>query len=369
MEQRAGAMEGLVSRYMLNREFYRGKKVFLTGHTGFKGTWLSLMLERLGAEVYGYALKPETEFYPKAHPQIVRSWEGYITDRRLLLEALQEAKPEIVIHFASHSTLNRSYEITDYIFDTNVMGVVNLLEGVRKLQSVQAVLVVTSDKCYRNLESDEPYGEESALGAQDPYSTSKACQELVTECYRNSFFNGREQNIPIATARASNVLGGGDYNLDRLLPSLLDSYLKGEKAVIRNPHAVRPWQNVLDVLGGYLTLTEKMAESADGGSKFCEAFNFGPNEDGLITVGAMAEKLCRYFPRGDVRIVSAEKSVKETCILKISSKKAKEILGWEPGYTIDDTLRMAAEFAVRENGGEPVRDICMEYIDKYFGVD
>lgn len=350
---------------MVNREFYKGKKVFLTGHTGFKGTWLSLILEELDANVYGYALKPETEFYPKAKPGIEKEWEGYITDRELLQGALQEAEPDIVIHFASHSTLNRSYEITDYIFDTNVMGVVNLLEGIRKLKSVQAVLIVTSDKCYRNLESEEPYGEESALGAQDPYSTSKACQELVTECYRNSFFGRDNLNLPIATARASNVLGGGDYNLNRLLPSLLNSFLKGEKAVIRNPHAVRPWQNVLDVLGGYLILVEKMAESKDGSSEYCGPFNFGPNEDGLITVGTMAEKLCQYFPEGEVQIFSPEKAVKETGILKISSDKAKQVLEWQPRYMIDDTLRMAAEFAIREHQGESVRDICMEYIEAY----
>lgn len=350
---------------MKNREFYRGKKVFLTGHTGFKGTWLSLMLELLGAEVYGYALKPETEFYTKAMPNVKKSWEGYITDQQLLQEAFEEVKPDLVIHFASHSTLNRSYEITDYIFDTNVMGVVHLLENVRKLNSIQAVLIVTSDKCYRNLESEEPYGEESVLGAQDPYSTSKACQELVAECYRNSFFGREGLNIPIATARASNVLGGGDYNLNRLLPSLLDSFLKGKKAIIRNPMAIRPWQNVLDVLGGYLTLVEKMAKAQDADSVYCEAFNFGPNEDGLITVGAMAKKLSQYFPAAEVEVVTAQKSVKETGILKISSKKAKEVLGWKPKYTIDDTLRMAAEFAIREQQGEPVRKICMEYIQTY----
>lgn len=351
---------------MEKMNFYKDKKIFLTGHTGFKGTWLSLMLEKLGAKVYGYALKAETEFYPKAKPRIEEEWEGYITDRELLQSALRKANPDIVIHFASHSTLNQSYEITDYIFNTNVMGVVNLLEGVRKTKSVQAVLIVTSDKCYRNLESDEPYGEDSVLGAQDPYSASKACQELVTECYRNSFFGREELNIPIATARASNVLGGGDYNLNRLLPSLLNSFLKGEQAVIRNPYAIRPWQNVLDVLGGYLTLVEKMAVEGNGNSTYCEAFNFGPNEDGLITVGAMAEKLCQYFPQGEVKIVSVEKSVKETGILKISSNKAKNILGWNPKYTIDDTLRMAAEFAIREHQGEPAREICMEYIDEYW---
>lgn len=350
---------------MLNKEFYRRKKIFLTGHTGFKGTWLSLMLETLGAEVYGYALPSATEFYPKAKPGIQKEWEGDIRNCELLQEALSETEPDIVIHFASHSNLFRSYEIADYIFDTNVMGVVNLLEGIRRLRDVRAVLIITSDKCYRNLESEEPYGEESVLGAQEPYSASKACQELITECYRNSFFNAQELNIPIATARASNVLGGGDYNTNHLLPSLLDSFLKGESALIRNPYAVRPWQNVLDALGGYLSLVEKMAESQDGDSRYCGAFNFGPNEDGLITVGAMAEKLCRYFPQGVVQVATAEKSVKEAGILKISSKKAKEVLGWQPKYTIDDTLRMAAEFAIRERQGESVRGIGMEYIGSY----
>lgn len=347
------------------KEFYKGKKVFLTGHTGFKGTWMSLMLEKVGAEVYGYALKPETKFYANASPKVKKSYEGLITDRNLLNRALQETLPDIVIHFASHSTLNRSYEITDYIFDTNVMGVVNLLEGVRKTETVKAVLIVTSDKCYRNLESDEPYEEDSVLGAQDPYSASKACQELVAECYRNSFFGTGELNIPIATARASNVLGGGDYNFDRLLPGLINSFQKGEKAVIRNAQAVRPWQNVLDVLGGYLILVEKMAHKGSGDSIYCEPFNFGPDEDGLITVARMAEKLSNYFAAGEVEETAGQKAVKETKILKISSRKAKEVLGWRPKYTIDDTLRMAAEFAIRESAGESIRDICMEYIEDY----
>lgn len=349
----------------MKQEFFKGKKVFLTGHTGFKGTWLSLMLEKLGAQVYGYALKPETKFYPNANPGVEKSYEGLITDRELLQTALKETEPDLVIHLASHSTLNCSYKMTDYIFDTNVMGVVNLLEGIRKIEGVKAVLIVTSDKCYKNLESDTPYEEESALGAQDPYSTSKACQELVTECYRKSFFGADGLNIPIATARASNVLGGGDYNLNRLLPSLLDNFVNGKPAVIRKADAIRPWQNVLDVLGGYLTLVEKMAEAGKGDSIYCEPFNFGPNEDGLISVGEMAEKLLQYFPQGKVEQTNSQNEVKETKILKIGSQKAKKVLEWEPRYSIDDTLRMAAEFAVREKGGEAVRSICLEYIEAY----
>lgn len=346
------------------KDFYKGKKVFLTGHTGFKGTWLSLMLEKMGAKVYGYALKPETKFYSCASPKIERNYEGYITDKELLHKAMQETQPDIVIHLASHSTLNRSYEITDYIFRTNVMGVVNLLEEVRKLKCIGAVLIVTSDKCYKNLESQIPYEEDSILGAQDPYSTSKACQELVTECYKNSFFSREKLNIPIATARASNVLGGGDYNYDRLVPSLVNSFIHEETAVIRNGHAIRPWQNVLDVLGGYLTLVKLMYEEENAGSQYCAPFNFGPNEDGIITVHEMVEKLLHYFPNGKYKEVKSQ-GVKETSVLKICSNKSKRILKWFPKYTIDETLQMIAEFAVREKGGEKVRNICLEYINDY----
>lgn len=349
----------------MGKDFFKGKKVFLTGHSGFKGTWLSLMLEQLGAEVYGYALTPDTKFYQTAAPNIKKEYEGDIADKELLHSAVLEADPDIVIHFASHSTLNRSYEITDYIFHTNVMGLVNLLEAVRKLDRVKAVLVVTSDKCYKNLESDESYRENSVLGAQDPYSSSKACQELVTECYRNSFFGMELKNIPIATARASNVLGGGDYKYERLLPSLVKSFLEGKTAVIRSASSVRPWQNVLDVLGGYLKLIENMFENGRADSSYCEAFNFGPNDDGLITVGEMADKLLKYFPTANYMEEPNTERVKETKILKISSEKAHQVLNWHPVYHIDDTLEMAAMFAVRESQGESVRDICMEYIEDY----
>jgi CDP-glucose 4,6-dehydratase len=348
------------------KTFYKGKRVFLTGHTGFKGTWLSLMLESLGAEVYGYALEPDTRFYPMTAPAVRKSYVGEITDSKKLQEAIEEARPEIVIHLASHSTLDASGELTRYIFDTNVMGVVNLLECVKRQSGIQAVLIVTSDKCYQNLESEEPYEETSVLGAQDPYSTSKACQELVTACYRNSFFSKPESSIPIATARASNVLGGGDYHLNRLLPSLLDAFVKGETAGIRNGDAVRPWQNVLDVLGGYLTLTERMAESGEGNSIYCEAYNFGPNADGFLTVRKLAEKLAQYFPNGRFTETKTGNTVKETKILKISSRKSQEKLGWKPCFTMDDTIRQAAEFAIRESRGESLRLICMEFIEEYW---
>lgn len=346
--------------------FWTGRRVFLTGHTGFKGTWLCKMLEVLGAEVYGYALEEDTEFYKVAKPQIVKGVLGDIADREKLLSAMEESQPEVVIHFASHSTLNRSYEITDYIFNTNVMGLVNLLECVRKVPGIKAVLVVTSDKCYRNMESEEGYQENSVLGGQDPYSASKACQELVSECYRNSFFAEEKLNIPIATARASNVIGGGDYHYDRLLPGLVRSFLRKEEAVVRKPDAVRPWQNVLDVLGGYLCLTQKMIQSGNAGSVYSSAFNFGPESDGIISVGRLVEMIGGHFEGASYNINNSL-SVDETKVLKISSGKAQRILGWQRVYSIEETVEMAVLFEQRRASGENAEELCREYIDDFFG--
>lgn len=352
---------------MTDLNFFKNKKIFLTGHTGFKGTWLSLILEYLGAETYGYALEgsEKTAFFAETSPKIAGGRMGFIQDRERLLKFVTETKPEIVIHFASHSTLNKSAEITGYIFDTNVTGLVNLLEAVRAVNSVKAVLVVTSDKCYKNLESREGYREDSALGAQDPYSTSKACQELVTECYRKSFFGPDKLNIPTATARASNVIGGGDYNLTRLFPYLLDCFSKGVRAQIRNPEAVRPWQNVLDVLGGYLALVRRLYESGDGESDYASAFNFGPEPDGFVTVSQAAGMLAKQFPKADYRVSGSLESVVETNILKLDSTKAKAMLGWRPVYSFEDTIKRAAEFSKRSMSGEDTRSIALEFIDEY----
>lgn len=349
---------------MYDLTFFKNKKVLITGHTGFKGTWLSLMLESLGSKLYGYALEgsEETQFFKEASPAIAESQMGLIQDRKKLNKFVCSIKPDIIIHLASHSTLNKSDEITDYIFDSNVTGVVNLLEAVRKIDTVKAILIVTSDKCYLNIESDEGYTEDSRLGAQDPYSTSKACQELITECYRKSFFAKNKLNIPIATARASNVIGGGDYNLTRLFPYLLDCFASGKKAQIRSPKAIRPWQNVLDVLSGYLLLVQKLYESGDADCEYSSAFNFGPEPDGFVEVQRAAEILSNEFDGAEYDISGSLKNVIETKILKIDSTKAKKILGWKPKYSFEDTLRMAAEFKKRQIKGESVRNIAMDFI-------
>lgn len=346
------------------RDFFYNKRVLITGHTGFKGTWLSLMLEYFGAKVYGYSLAPDTNFYLKAMPVIVGECIADISDNKSLNQFLQSIKPEIIIHLAAHSTLTRANEITSYIFRTNIMGTVNLLESVRKINSVKAILVVTSDKCYRNMESNFPYDENNPLGAQDSYSTSKACQDLVAECYRRSFFKGSALNIPLATARASNVLGGGDYHYDRLLPSIISSCLRGENPIIRNPTAIRPWQYVLDVLTGYLLLVKKIYETEDGSNKFCDAYNFGPNDDGFVTVEEMVKTVLYYFPNINFERSVEKKDVIETKTLKITSEKAKKILNWHRKYSFKETIAQAIEFAKREHNGEAVRDICFDFIKR-----
>ena len=346
------------------KEFYKGKNILITGHTGFKGTWITSILQHFGANISGFALpNSETGFYKSAGLKVDSFW-GDIRDKEKVADVVRICQPDIIIHLASHSTVNKGQELTHYIFETNGMGVVNLFEAVRQVSSVQSVLVVTSDKSYRNLETQTPYTEESMLGAQDPYSTSKAIQELITECYRTSFF--RDYQVRIATARASNVIGGGDFNRTRLFPSLIDSFLKGETASIRNPHAVRPWQNVLDVLCGYLLLAKALYEKKEPIEKINSAFNFGPNEDGFITVEQAALMLLESFPSGYYEI-SGTNQVIETNILKLDSNKAKELLDWEPIYSINETIEMTAEFEKQFISGVSAQEICETYIRQYFG--
>lgn len=347
------------------RTFYQNKRVLVTGNTGFKGTWICKILEFLGAEVYGFALPDsETEFYKSAAPSCHSTW-GDIRDIKAVSGVIEKSRPHIVIHLASHSTIDLKKELTKYIFETNTLGVVNILESLRHLSGTQAVLIVTSDKCYKNMESSVPYTEESLLGAQDPYSTSKAIQELVTECYYNTFF--KSADLRVATARASNVIGGGDFNKSRLFPSIIDSFLHGKTALIRNPEAVRPWQNVLDVLYGYLLLLEKMVET-DEKKNFCEPFNFGPENDGFVTVQEVAEQLRIYFPDGCYEVAGGN-TVKETNILKLDSTKAKQELGWMPKFTFRDTIGMTADFEKKYADGISAKEICEGYIAQYFHSD
>lgn len=349
------------------KNFFRGKKVLLTGNTGFKGTWMTILLKQLGAAVYGYSLPIEpASFFANVNIQIDGQTEGDIADISLVYQTIDRFKPEIIIHLASHSSLDRSDKIPEFILKTNIMGVVNLLEVARNRDFIKAILIVTSDKCYKNLEIELAYTEESLLDGKDPYSASKVCQELISECYRHTFFEKQLQMPQIATARASNVIGPGDYNVSRLLPYLMNQFLKGEKAVIRSRNAVRPWQYVLDVLWGYLLLVRELYLNYGTGS-MNGAYNFGPKQDGIVSVERIVQILSECFEHAEYEYIdkNTEQKIQETQILKLDSKKAMQLLNWKPRYSLVETLEVTAEFYNRSSWGEDSKNLCSEYVDRY----
>lgn len=349
------------------KQFYKGKRVLVTGNTGFKGTWMTVMLNELQAEVCGYSLPLNPySFYCQTSVKAKLQVENDITDVDRVLETADAFQPEIMIHLASHSSLYGSESIPDYILKTNLMGTLNVLEAARRNPYIKAVVIVTSDKCYENRETDIPYQETEPLGGKDPYSTSKVCQELLTACYNYSFFEISQTGCAIATARASNVIGPGDYNIDRLMPYLLDSFANGRKAKIRNPFAVRPWQNVLEVVYGYLLLAKKLYESFGVTKEYNGAYNFGPSDDGFATVGEVVELLKKQFVNAEYLIEAGNVPVRtETQILKLDSTKAKNKLDWEVKYSLDDTIRFTTEFVKQEKEGKKLSDLCRYYVQHY----
>lgn len=340
----------------------KDKKIFITGHTGFKGSWLTLILEYIGAIVCGYSRDyDDNALYSLTHPNIHKSIEGDILNYELLEKSIIDFEPEYIIHLASQAYVDKSLIDPIETFETNVIGLTNLLKVIDKYNKVKSVLIVTSDKCYKNIETEKPYGEYSELGAQDPYSTSKACQELITDCFRFSYFNKKEIIIPISTVRASNVIGGGDFNKNRLVPYLLDNFIKGERPTIRNPYSIRPWQNVLDVLGGYLCLLVKTGQDIS----LAGAYNFGPEDDGFKTVENLANELSHYFCNIGFNIQASKISNFETKILKLDSTKSKKMLGWKPVYTFNETVCNVSEFIKQIHNNKDIKDICINQIDDY----
>lgn len=344
------------------QDFFRGKRVLITGNTGFKGSWLSLLLSYFGADVYGYALPPEEKSLYRFAALAMPMQEGDIRDCAALEKYIKAVQPELVFHLAAHSSLYRAYEIPQEIFQINVMGTVALLEIIRKCGFVKAVVVVTSDKVYKEQEPEIPYRESCALGAADPYSTSKACQELVSQCYSTSFLrSGGTQGAALATARSSNTVGGGDYNDTRLLPYLLQAFLTGQTALLRNPQAIRPWQYVLDVLYGYLLLARQVAGE---GAPTQAAYNFGPRADGFRSVSEVAACLASHFPQAAYRFEEGAARKKEASVLKLDSAKAQTALGWEPLFSFEETMRETARFA-QLSGAYPVKDVCNQAIEAF----
>jgi CDP-glucose 4,6-dehydratase len=332
-------MEGLV----VDPAFWSGKRVFVTGHTGFKGGWLAHWLKAMGAQVTGYALAPPTTPNLFTAARIADGMTHVIGDLRdgeTLKARLIEARPQIVLHLAAQPLVRYSYETPEETFAVNVMGSLNLLEAVRASAGVTAVVGVTSDKCYENREWQWGYRENEPLGGYDPYSASKACTEILLACYRRSFLAER---LSLASARAGNVIGGGDWGDERLVPDIMRGFSAGEAVVIRNPHAIRPWQHVLDALAGYLCLAQKLA--GPEGPRFAEAWNFGPGSESEITVGELACRLQGLWGPGTRLELAEHKSgPHEANFLKLDSAKARGQLGWSPRWDLGQALQATVDW-------------------------
>jgi len=347
----------------MNPDFWRGRRVFLTGHTGFKGSWLALLLKRLGAHVTGYSLAPtQQSLYEVASvARDLTSVEADIRDFDRLSSALQRFAPEIVIHMAAQALVRRSYAKPLETYATNVMGTAHLLEAARGSSVTRVIVVVTSDKCYDNRESVWGYRETEPLGGYDPYSSSKACAELVTQAYRNSFFP--TPAAALATARAGNVIGGGDWAEDRLVPDMVRAFSGGRKVNIRNPGAIRPWQHVLDPLAGYLLLAERMYEAP---AEYSGAWNFGPADEDARPVAWVAAETCRQW--GPNAQWERDESLQphEAHYLKLDCSKSRQILGWLPQLRAVDALEWTvawykAFYAVPGNA----RQVTEQQIERY----
>jgi len=325
------------------REIYENRKVLITGHTGFKGSWLSLWLTELGAKVIGYSLEPPTK------PNLFKSINlkdkithiiGDIRDEEHLISVFEKYRPEFVFHLAAQSLVRFSYREPKLTYETNVIGTVNVLEALRKTKSVKVCIIVTSDKCYENNEWVYGYREIDPMGGYDPYSSSKGCAELVTSAYRRSFFNPEEysktHNVALSSVRAGNVIGGGDWGEDRIIPDCMRALSKGESIIIRNPSVIRPWQYVLEPLSGYLLLGALMYKN---GVKYSDAWNFGPNDESIITVEELVKLVIKHWGSGTYT-VDTSSHPHEARLLKLDSSKARALLGWKPIYDIYEAVKI-----------------------------
>ena len=356
----------------VNPTFWRNRRVLLTGHTGFKGSWLALWLDALGAQVTGYALAPATTpslFELAQVTRAVRSVEGDVRDLVGLQRALADSRAEVVIHMAAQSLVRRSYTSPVETYETNVLGTVNLLEAVRQARGVRAVVVVTSDKCYENREWVWGYRESEPMGGRDPYSSSKGCAELVTAAYRQSFFavqaGARRADVPaVASARAGNVIGGGDWAEDRLVPDIMRAIWQDEAVVIRHPAAVRPWQHVLDPLGGYLLLAERLC--GEEGARYAEGWNFGPGDEDARPVRWIVERVTAAWGAGARwELDAAGQHPHEAHYLKLDCTQARTQLGWRPRWSISQALDATVAWYRGYKAGQDVRDMTIEQINAY----
>lgn len=348
-------------------DFWRGKRVFLTGHTGFKGSWLSLLLASRGAEVHGLSLAPQRDsLYERARiaEVVARSTIADVRDLRAVREALDHSGADIVLHLAAQALVRPSYDSPVDTFATNVMGTVHVLEALRHAPHVRAAVVVTSDKCYENREWVWGYREDEPMGGHDPYSNSKGCAELVTGAYRRSYHLEAGQHV--ASARAGNVIGGGDYAKDRLLPDTVRAFRSGDEVRIRNPRAIRPWQHVLEPLSGYLRLAEALY--GPDGETFADGWNFGPSADGERTVLDVVDRLWRGWPGARGWLLDQAPQQHEASFLKLDSSKARRLLDWQPRWTFEEAIDASIAWYRAEETGADMRGFTQAQIDTYFNA-
>ncbi len=352
----------------MNPAFWQGKRVLLTGHTGFKGSWLSLWLQSMGAEVVGYALAPPTNpslFEIAEVAQGMTSVIGDIRDLAKLQAVFAEYQPEIVIHMSAQPLVRYSYQNPVETYATNVMGTVHLLEAVRNTPGVKAVVNITTDKCYENREWVWGYRENEPMGGFDPYSNSKGCAELVSAAYRSSFFNAddyAQHGVATATVRAGNVIGGGDWAQDRLIPDILAAFEQGRKVDIRNPHAIRPWQHVMEPLRGYLTLAEQLFEH---GPSFGEGWNFGPNDEDAKPVGWIVEQMAALWGADAQWQVDTGVHPHEAHYLKLDISKARSRLDWHPALRLQDALALIIDWSKQRAAGANMRQLTLAQLQAY----
>lgn len=351
---------------MAEKDFYYGKKVLITGHTGFKGTWMCQVLLEMGADVTGYALQPPTQpslFELTDTERKIHSVEGDVRDLAHLKKVFDEVRPEIVIHMAAQPIVRESYKNPVYTYDVNVMGTVNVLECVRLTDSVKSFLNVTTDKVYKNREWEWGYRENEELNGYDPYSNSKSCSELVTESYRNSFFTDRE--VTVSTARAGNVIGGGDFAADRILPDCLRAVQAGREIVVRNPYSVRPYQHVLEPVFAYLLIARRQYTDKD----FAGSYNIGPSENSCLATGKLVTEFCRLWKD----IAGEEIRWRQECdggpheanYLKLDCSRMKKVFQWEPVWGPEEMLRKTVDWMYVYTAGKDVLGITREQIKEY----
>ena len=349
--------------------FYKGKKVLVTGHTGFKGSWLSIWLHELGAEVVGVGLEPYSEkdnfVLSCIGKKINADIRADIRDGEKMKEIFKQYQPEIVFHLAAQPLVRLSYEIPVDTYQTNVMGTINIMEAIRATDSVKVGVMITTDKCYDNKEQMRGYKEDDPFGGYDPYSSSKGACEIAIQSWRRSFFNpedyGKKHHVSLASVRAGNVIGGGDWAKDRIIPDCIRALEAGKPIDIRSPKAVRPWEHVLEPLSGYMLLAQKMWEHP---TDYCEGWNFGPDADSVSTVWEVATKLVQSFGRGELKDVSDPNALHEANLLMLDITKAKARLGWSPRLDALQTIDLVADWYKRYKN-EDVYNICVDEITKF----